>query len=490
MRSPDARESERLWIVTLGALVVVQLWFGLITTSLWLDETGTWWVVKDGAAEAARRAFYWSGQSPFFYWITWLSSRLFGLSEFSLRIPSVLAMAGAIYFLYRIAERLYDSASAAIVAFVFLCMPAVSFQAIDARPYALAMLCLTAATWELLRWMDGRRAVDALGFVIAGTLVVYAHCLMSLGLGAGIIYATVTLRDERRRLAWLGCFCVSIGLLCLPMLHQLRLFYALRSTHTLTGVPTIGEFLSSFAPGSPAGGLIFGLCICMVVLENTEVVRKWNGRSALLCGAWMLLAPVFFFLLAIFSDVRLFVPRYYSSALPGQALLAGGLLSGICSGTARKALLATLALTSVLAQGRLAVRSHGNEDWRAAMEFVKKEAGPVSPVLLVSGFVEASDFKILEDPRFREVFFAPELVYGGPARSIRLPHAFSGSDSEDLETVVRQLRNEPRFFLLTENPDQSYAMWLAGKLGPRCQLGQQAAFGYLWLTRFACETQK
>ena len=72
----EAGRSERQWIIGAGAIVVIQLWLGLIATSFWLDETGTWWIIKDGAAEAVRRSLSWSGQSPLFYLIAW-SSRVY-----------------------------------------------------------------------------------------------------------------------------------------------------------------------------------------------------------------------------------------------------------------------------------------------------------------------------------------------------------------------------------------------------------------------------
>jgi hypothetical protein len=49
--------------VALGSLIVIQLWFGLIGTSLWIDETGTWWIIKDGPGQAIHRAITWSAQS-------------------------------------------------------------------------------------------------------------------------------------------------------------------------------------------------------------------------------------------------------------------------------------------------------------------------------------------------------------------------------------------------------------------------------------------
>ena len=264
-----ADKSEQLWIVAIGAMVVIQLWFGMIATSFWQDETGTWWIVKDGAAEVVQRSFSWSGQSPLFYLVAWVSARLFGLNEIALRAPSVLAMSGAIYFLYRIAERLYDRASAALVAFVFLCV--VSFYAIDARPYALAIFCLTVSTWALLRWLGGNRPLDAVLYLVAGTLVVYAHCIMSLGLGAGAVYAAAVTRKEPRRLALLGLLHLAIALLCAPLAGELRMFYAARSIHNNAGLPTIGDLLYGFIPCSLAGALVILVWICMAFRRDAEI---------------------------------------------------------------------------------------------------------------------------------------------------------------------------------------------------------------------------
>jgi len=484
--SRDAARSERLWIIAAGAIVVIQLWFGLISTSFWLDETGTWWIVKDGAAEAVRRSLSWSGQSPLFYLIAWSSSRLFGLNEVALRLPSVLAMSGSVYFVYRIAERLYDRASAAPAAFVFLCIG--SYFAIDARPYALAILCLTVSTWALLRWLDSNRTMDAAIYVLAGAMVVYAHCVLSVGLGAGVIYAVVAARKQPRRLAWIGLMLAAIALLSLPLMSQLKTFYATRSVHTFTSPPAVDDLLGGLIPGSVAGAFVLLTWLLMVFRRETGIAGKRTGLAVLLIVTWSLFAPLFLFLLAASTDLRLYVPKYYSSALPGQALLLGGLLSSVQRSAVRKALIVVVAAVSILTYGKLRVTSHGNEDWRAAMEFVGKEAGG-APVLLVSGFVEASDFAALRDPKLRDVLFAPELMYGVPENGIRLPNFFNGIANRDMERIGRQLATESRFFLVTENPDRSYEMWLLGRLGSQCRSQTTGSrFGYLWVVRFTCDT--
>src|SRR5437588_3413161 len=61
-----------------------------ITSSLWLDETATFWVVKDGLREVVSRSWEWSGQSAFYYLTAWMGLRIapyIGL-EAALRLPS------------------------------------------------------------------------------------------------------------------------------------------------------------------------------------------------------------------------------------------------------------------------------------------------------------------------------------------------------------------------------------------------------------------
>jgi hypothetical protein len=132
------------------------------------------------------------------------------------------------------------------------------------------------------------------------------------------------------------------------------------------------------------------------------------------------------------------------------------------------------------------VNSHGREDWRAAMQFVKHEA-QAAPVLLVSPFAEGTDFKALRDPKIHDILFSPELMYGEPATSVRLPHAFAEHDIADLENVANHLKGVGRFYLLNDKPDRSYELWLLGRLGSQCKAERmEQSFGYIWIARFTC----
>jgi hypothetical protein len=285
----------------------------------------------------------------------------------------------------------------------------------------------------------------------------------------------------------MGLMVAAIALLSLPLLSQLKTFYATRSVHTFTSPPAVDDLLGALIPGSVAGAFVLLTWLLMVFRRETEIAGRCTGPAVLLAVTWSLFSPLFLFLLAVSTDLRLYVPKYYSSALPGQALLLGGLLSSVRRSAVRKALIVVVVAVSILTYGKFRVTSHGNEDWRDAMQFVGNEAGG-APVLLVSGFVEASDFAALRDPKLRDVLFAPELMYGGPAKGIRLPNFFNGIGNPGMESVARQLATESRFFLVTENPDRSYEMWLLGRLGSQCRSQTTGSrFGYLWVVRFTCD---
>src|SRR5690242_13579321 len=91
-----AEESERNHHFFLGSLIVMVaagMWLVPLRSSLWLDETGTYWLIKDGVPSIIHRTFDFQGQSPLYYLIAWASNRLFPRSEIALRLPSTIGIA-------------------------------------------------------------------------------------------------------------------------------------------------------------------------------------------------------------------------------------------------------------------------------------------------------------------------------------------------------------------------------------------------------------
>ena len=139
------------WLIAACAAL---LWVLPMHSSLWLDETGTFWIARDRISDTIARAWFWSGQSPFYYLIAWVAVHVGGTSEIILRIPSLLCMGGAAALLVFTGERLIHRQTGLLGALVFVCFEETVFAAADARPYALALLMLVAHMLMLLRWLE------------------------------------------------------------------------------------------------------------------------------------------------------------------------------------------------------------------------------------------------------------------------------------------------------------------------------------------------
>ena len=138
---PVAGTTERrhhviLWGIT-GLLVAI-LWLRPIASSLWIDELGTWWVVKDGVRDVVNRSLEIQGQSPLFYLFAWVIRQIAGPREWALRLPSLALATATAALLYRLAKRMVDAECARLAVLMFVVWPAIMIAAIDFRPYALA----------------------------------------------------------------------------------------------------------------------------------------------------------------------------------------------------------------------------------------------------------------------------------------------------------------------------------------------------------------
>ena len=89
------------------------------------------------------------------------------------------------------------------------------------------------------------------------------------------------------------------------------------------------------------------------------------------------------------------------------------------------------------------------------------------PVLVASGFVEATDPKALEDPRLRDVLFAPLQMYPLSGKLIRLPYRLNEESAKYVEGVLPALEQEDRFVLVVHRSQGlPFELWLRGRLAP------------------------
>lgn len=183
-RLPHSESEGSYWSLAIILLLAAILRLWQINESLWLDELHTAWVVSASLSDIPERAQV-GNQSPVYFVLPWISTNLFGMSEWALRLPSVLAglalVAAAYGVTFTITRSVLGAATTALLASFdnnFL------FYATEARPYACVQL--VAVIQLFLFWKLQERSSGKLraAFITTTSLLFYLHytaILVALG---------------------------------------------------------------------------------------------------------------------------------------------------------------------------------------------------------------------------------------------------------------------------------------------------------------------
>ena len=391
----DILTDHRWPLIGLLTICIVRLWLMALPSSFWADELVTEFVVR----HPGHWSFADAPQVPqsIYYWLPRATVALFGLSEISLRIPSVIAMGIALWMMSLLARRLIHPAAGWFTVFTALAMSGIDSAATDARPYGLGIMMATASLYFLVRWLDTGRWREAALVVLFAALVWAVHPLYWAFYPAMAIYAGVRLAKGETRvggLQWTVVTAVTaLGLIPSAMA-------VLRLAH--------GARLHIFALPPGLHDLEFELHwhVPLICGAAAWIWAKWRGageqHARIGSSAWALILswwfcpPIGIFLYSRLSGNSVFVSRYFSEMLPAIALATAALVNW--SFPALKADGKWRAAAAVMAVAALGFQGHWNavwfrhnpSDWRAAAEEVNRfEAGGVTPVIVPSAFIEA-----------------------------------------------------------------------------------------------------
>jgi 4-amino-4-deoxy-L-arabinose transferase-like glycosyltransferase len=118
---------------------------------------------------------------PFLFWVTSLSIKAFGATNFAYRLPSILFAFLAIYATYRLTRLLYNESTARIAALVLATCQGMFLWTNDIRTDTILMSCVATALWcirecELRRrwyFVLGGTAAIACGMMTKGPIALF-----------------------------------------------------------------------------------------------------------------------------------------------------------------------------------------------------------------------------------------------------------------------------------------------------------------------------
>ncbi len=278
----------------------------------------------------------WFDKPPLFYWLTALSMRLLGVSEFSARLPSALLSVALVASVYALARRAYPALPKAALWAGFVLATSLQFFTL-ARAAVTDMtltVCLTLALYGLYAWtqtQQGRWMVLAGLMTGLGMLTKGPVALVLIGVQA-VAFLLLT-RQAKRLLSlalWLGfALCLVIGLpwfLLMIHLHG-RLFINgfleannvtryLQAEHRETS--PVWFFLPVLLGGFFPWSLALPWALASAWREGKPAYKNQVADNpALFLGFWALLVFVFF------SASQSKLVTYIFPLYPAAAVLAG-----------------------------------------------------------------------------------------------------------------------------------------------------------------------
>jgi len=122
------------------------------------------------------------------FWLSAMSYKIFGVTSFAYKFPSLLFTIGGVYSVYRLGKKLYGEESGKLAALMIASAFAFILANNDVRMDAILTACIAFSTWQLVEMVDSRRWLPvagaalglALGFCTKGHIAVFTPGLACL----------------------------------------------------------------------------------------------------------------------------------------------------------------------------------------------------------------------------------------------------------------------------------------------------------------------
>lgn len=421
-------------VVLAVAFAFAVKWLVPLPSSLWIDELGTFWVISDGLAQTAERAWQFHGQTPLYYASLWMWSAVFGTSEVALRSLSLLCMTGAGLLLFRLCDRWFGRAAAILTVAAFVIVPTIAIHAIDARPYAMAMLAVMAATAALDRWVDRPGPGRAALYGLMAAIVVYVHYVVATVLVGHLVFVLwVALQPDRpRRVARdVAVAAITFAAALAPTIPQVAALLARQDELTFASSVPIAGVLEVWAEAVLI--VVFAVSVAWHLTRPVRSIAPVPRTPMVLVAASAIAPPITLLLLSMGAGVTLWAERYWLVSLPFVVTAFGALTSRFIT-TPRQL---TRVVVAVVALGILTTTrlTHSVEDWAAATAHVNGVIeDDAAPILFFPNLIELTNPEYLSTPINRDYVSAAVTYY--PVRgSVEILPAPSPQQSNPVSVI-------------------------------------------------------
>jgi hypothetical protein len=441
--------------------------------SLWLDELATAHVASAPGwttlLERSRLAL-----DPPLHEVVARFFLLFGRTEFSLRLPSVLFGLGAIAVLMLCLRRVVGMRGAWYAGALFALNSRAILHGQDARMYSLALLLALLSTYALVRVIEGAGRLWLAAYVATACLQSYNHIIYTSVLAAQIAVVLGLFWFARERPRGLARVLVAQALalaLLAPLTPLVLAVGALRNKiYGFWTAPPDWAWLRDFLEWPEVSFALVTIPGLTVLWHRRKQLRTTNPAQQCLLGLGIVYAAMWpaAVLFARLKIVNILQARYLLPSLLGLLILAGFCLAKVNEPALRVTLCLYIAFAMYFQV--LVAKKFGpwvgilpNQDWRAADRWIEGHYRPGDVVLLRSGFATLKGLTP-DRPGAQEFLSCPLTGFYShrPLKVYNLPWEASDLSSSPFTppAVQSEVRQARRIFVLV-NPQRDQWDWKA-----------------------------
>ena len=409
-----------------------------MSRSLWIDETITYWVVKDGFWDTTYRAIHYQGQSPLYYLIVWSFTQILGHSEWILRLPSLLALILACFFLYRLCLVLFDREWALISVLCIICLWQVTDVGRDARPYGLAVMFSILSVLCFVKWLQNDRINYQIAYIFSSAATCYSHIMYAPIFFIHLCYYFI-LKEDNPKVSFrklVLTFFIIAGCL-LPNIYQLTLLVEKRELYSFALRPGIMDLLNAWFPFVLIFPLIAAFLFACIFDRTT--CREWGvcvPKKMFFILIWFFFPASLLFIISKMMGSSIFYPRYFFWSYPAIALVIAGLVKMLENSQSRLIAVSVFSMVFIIIN---IIHPKPVENWRSAVEYVTStKMSQKVPIIVWPGLVEARNVKWSIDKEKRDYLLAPFSYYTLKSSAFSLPWM---PDGLKLESVLSKYNN-------------------------------------------------
>lgn len=464
---PESKKptGERFWtwgaIVAIFVLTCQSIYYRSFTLneSLWLDELHTSWCVSGGLSDVWPRA--WLGNnSPLYFYATWAETKIFGQSEWSLRLISFISGAALTPTVFLIVWNWSGRRTAGLVAAALVTVEGNNlFFSGEARPYALVQWLGAVhvwLTWKVLQndkwqircsWIALAVGLFYLHYTAALLLLAEAFAVLLLVIVTVVPWRTLPARIMDGALVLLAALTSWTQLVDIASRKEnWQQFIRKQPFHEVLNV-----FELSSTIYRPIGIALAVLTICFLagLLTKRKLnwirTRKQQFTYFALAAAWLFVPIVAAWLSTEHDYAALFMRRYVVASGTATAVLAGLFVATCPNRWLRIAFALVVVVDASLSTGPFVFDraakmiyfepgNHSIQDWRTATQRLSKElkSQPKAVVFVRSGLIEANES--LDDASTNSELakycsLPLRCLYDVPDETVIFPMKSKGSDN-------------------------------------------------------------